>query len=147
MKPAIRYAVVGAAGGIYYSWHWAISTWVPVTDLFTVVQASAWTSASRDSGDPGAYEDALRTYLNVLDMAIERDSTSANRRMYKRDKQLTLIRLSNVVRKRGAGDDAASLRAQASALCSVRGSTDCSPETLAKLVEKLDSSNVLAGKQ
>jgi len=145
MKPALRYTlvaigglVIGALGGTLFSWRYAISTWVPVTDLFVVVQASAWTSASRASENPAAYEDALRAYLSVLDTAIERDSTAVNRRMYAGDKALSLIRLSDIVAKRGAKDEANSLREQAASLCPVYGLAGCNADTLADLVNKLD---------
>ena len=145
MKPAVRYAIVaiacvlvGALGGGYFAWRWAITKWVPVTDLFTVVQASTWTAASRDSGDPSAYEDALRAYLAVVDTAIERDSTGVNRRMYLGDKALGLVRLADVVEKRGAQGDSVTLRQQAAALCPVYGLADCNAESLSVLAKKLD---------
>jgi len=145
MRPVLQYAIVatagiaiGAVGGALFSWRYAITTWVPVTDLFVVVQASAWTTASRSNGDPAAYEDALRAYLRVLDTAMQRDSTNENRAIYLRDKALTLVRLSDVVQKRGAREEANSLRHQAEALCPAYGRNDCNAASLSELVKKLD---------
>jgi hypothetical protein len=126
-------AVIGAAGAMLFLWHWAISTWVPVSDLFSVVQASVWVSTTRENANASAYEDALRTYLAVLDTAIERDSSGVNQRMYRSDKALTLVRLSKVVSARAAGDAAAQLRVEAAALCPVFGLADCNADTLADL--------------
>ena len=143
MKPVLRYALVGVSGiaigvlgGAVLAWRYITTTWLPVTDLFVVVQAATWSTASRGR-DPAAYEDALRAYIRVLDTAMQRDSTGENRRIYTGDKALTLMRLSELVERRGAEEDAERLRQEAGALCP-GFYNGCNVDSLADLVRKLD---------
>ena len=129
--------VIGAVGGAMWAWHYITTSWLPVTDLFVVVQAGTWTTASR-GGDPAAYEDALRAYVRILDTAMQRDYSRENKRIYAGDKALTLMRLSQLVERRGAAADAQRLRQEAGSLCP-NFYSGCNIDSLTELVQKLDS--------
>jgi len=107
--------------------------------LFAAAELSSYVSAVRTSGTDKAYEDALRANLTFNRLAKARDSDPSNQRMYDFDSAVTLARLSKLVAKRGASDDAQRFALEAEAACPATGTKDCSMDMLLKIAQFIDT--------
>jgi hypothetical protein len=131
-------AVLAGAGGFYVGWHGALRS-VPVTDLFVAVQREAFVAALRNRGDDAGYEAALRSQLSFLDALHARDHDRWDDWSYRFNRVLTLARLSALVQKRGASDEAATLARDAEALCPKTGLRNCSISAIVQTAYIIDN--------
>jgi hypothetical protein len=111
----------------------------PVFDLFAAVQFGTYVSAIRQTGTDAAYEDALRANLTFDEQAKQRDPDPSNHRMYDLDIAVTLVRLSEIARKRGASDEAEQFAVRAESRCPATGIRNCSLAELRRVARYMET--------
>jgi hypothetical protein len=127
------------AAGIAFSIGWKMGFRAgPSFDLFSATQFGNYVSAIRQSGTDAAYEEALRAELTLNEQLKARDPNPSSRQFYDFDSMLTLVRLSEVAKKRGAEDQAIAFSAQAELRCAGIGIRNCSRTELLRMVRYSD---------
>ena len=129
--------VVGVAVGFYLGVRSAESA-ATVAESTELAHYSALLEAQRSAGSEAAYEEALRGYLAFLEGRKGKPSVIFSAKVHAADTALTYARLSALALKRGATDEASSYLARASALCPELGWRECSAESIAGFVQRLD---------
>jgi len=127
------------AAGIAFSIGWKMGVSAgPSFDLLSANQFGSYVSAIRHSGTDAAYEAALRAELTLNEQLKTRDPNPSSRQFYDFDSMLTLVRLSEVAKKRGAEDEAIAFGAQAELRCTGIGIRNCSHPELLRMTRYSD---------
>jgi len=95
-------------------------------------------SSERLYGTDAAYDNALWSYVLLLDNLSGRDASDPMRKIYAADKALLLIRLADLAEKRGASAESTRLTSDALAVCSASGLPYCSSAELRQRAQKMD---------
>jgi hypothetical protein len=119
---------------------------IPAGELDVAMYAGSPAANERLYGRDAAYENALRGYLAALDGLSARETSEAVRRIYAVDKVLSLIRLADLVEKRGDSAEATRLTSDALAICSTKGLPYCSSAELRQRAQGIDAPPDSAGK-
>lgn len=126
-------ALVGAGiASAYCVSHWndAVRGATLKNDVAVSAHYGAVVEASRDAGNDGQYDRALRDYVKVLDMMLSREPRSDVYNAIGFDKAVALARLALLDEKRGENVHAVEHLKEATLACETVGRNDCTAENL-----------------
>jgi hypothetical protein len=135
---SIASLLVGLGGGLYLGFEFSRSqTFAEETLAFGRELVAL--NIARTSGSGAAYEEALRSHI----ASLQRNQRSAQPLMDEKgfavDSALAYVRLSKLLAKRGANEEASRLLERAAALCPAIGWPDCSAQRIVSFAEEVDS--------
>ncbi|HEY2862047.1 MAG TPA: hypothetical protein VGK37_00325 [Casimicrobiaceae bacterium] len=138
--------LIGGAVGFAIGDRQTAPKFAPAAEPGIAMKAGFLTANEHLYGTDATYENALRGYLVALDGLSGRETSEAVRRIYAVDKALSLIRLADLVEKRGDSAAATSLTSDALAICSTKGFPYCSSAELRQRAQGIDALPDSAGK-
>ena len=130
--------LAGGAIGFALGDRYGAARTVPLNDVGTAMYSGMTTAAERLYGTDATYERSLRGYVALLDNLSARDASESIRQTYAADKVLSLIRLADLVEKRGSSAESTRLTSDALAVCSANGLPYCSSAELRQRAQKMD---------
>lgn len=110
-----------------------------LSDFGVAMYAGFLTSSERVYGSDITYENSLRNYISLLDNLTTGDASGPTLQLYAADKALSLIRLADLVDKRGESAESTRLTSDALAVCSTGGLPFCSSAELRQRAERIDA--------
>ncbi len=111
----------------------------PLSTFSVAMYAGFLTSSERLYASDIAYENSLRSYISLLDNLTTGDASGPTRPIYAADKALSLIRLADLVDKRGESAESTRLTSDALAVCSTSGLPFCSSAELRQRAQRIDA--------
>lgn len=126
-------ALVGAGlASAYCVAHWneAVRGATLKNDVAVSAHYGALVETSRDRGNDGEYDRALRDYVKVLDVVLNREPRSDIYNAIAFDKAVALTRLALLDEKRGENVHAVEHLKEATLACETTGRNDCTAENL-----------------
>ena len=131
--------IIGGAIGFAFGNRYGLANLVPLTDFGVAIYTGMRASGEWLYGTDAAYENALRSYVLLLDNLSARDASDSIRKIYATEKALSLIRLADLAEKRGASAESTRLTSDALAVCSASGLPYCSSAELRQRAQKMDA--------
>jgi hypothetical protein len=131
--------ITGGAIGFAFGNSYGLANLVPFTDFGAAMYSGIPASGKRLYGTDATYDNALRSYVLLLDDLSTRDASESARKIYAEDKALSLTRLADLAEKRGASDESTRLTSDALAVCSASGLPYCSSAELRQRARKMDT--------
>ena len=110
----------------------------PFSDFGVAMYARFLISSEGINGSDLTYENALRSYISLLDNLTTGDASVTTRQIYAVDEALSLIRLADLVDKRGESAESTRLTSDALVVCSTSGLPFCSSAELRQRANRID---------
>lgn len=118
----------------------------PAAEAGVATYAGLLAANERLHGTDATYEHSLRGYLATLESVSNRETSDTVRQIYAADRALSLIRLADLVEKRGDSAAATRLTSDALAVCATNGLPYCSSAELRQRAQGIDALWDAAGK-
>ena len=131
--------IIGGAIGFAFGNRYGLANLVPLTDFGVAMYAGMHASGERLYGTDAAYDNALWSYVLLLDNLSARDASDSIRKIYAADQAVSLIRLADLAEKRGASAESTRQTSDALAVCSASGLPYCSSAELRQRAQKMDA--------